>query len=117
MSDTATNTTPAIPLQDLVTGYPKLAGQMGLIPETTIFRSFAALQAQNILYLQAELVLLEKMLRKRELIDSQDLNGLKSLYSLDWYWLSQSGDDGDEEQWKLVQQIRVKLREYSRPEH
>ena len=117
MSDTATNTTPAIPLQDLVTGYPKLAGQMGLIPETTIFRSFAALQAQNILYLQAELVLLEKRLRKRELIDSQDLNGLKSLYSLDWYWLSQSGDDGDEEQWKLVQQIRAKLREYSGSEY
>lgn len=108
-----TNTTPAISLQNLVTGYPKLAGQMGLIPETTIFRSFAALQAQNILYLQAELVLLEKRLRKRELIDSQDLNGLKSLYSLDWYWLSQSGGDGDEEQWKLVQQIRAKLREYN----
>ncbi|OCL04673.1 hypothetical protein AOQ84DRAFT_399986 [Glonium stellatum] len=107
------NTTPVIPLKELVTGYPKLAGQMGLIPETAMFRSFTALQAQNVLYLQAELVSLEKELRKCETIDRNDPNGQKRLYSQDWVWLSRSADDGDGEQWQLVQQIRAKLREYN----
>jgi hypothetical protein len=43
-----------------VNGYPKLARHMGASPEIAIFRRFGALNAQNLLYLQAELVHLEK---------------------------------------------------------
>jgi hypothetical protein len=37
-------------------GYTKLAIQMGQYSEMAIFRRFGALNAQNLLYLQAELV-------------------------------------------------------------
>ena len=108
------NTPAAFPLKDLVTGYPKLAGQMELIPETAIFRRFGALNAQNLLYLQAELIYLEKQLRNCELVDNQSRHGSKSKYALDWFWLSQSAIDGDEIQWNFVLKIREKLKEYSK---
>ena len=87
---------------------------MGLLPETAIFRRFGALNAQNLLYFQAELVFLEKQLRELELSDNKDPHGMKSQYALDWYWLSQSVDDGDDKQWKLARKIRATLREYSK---
>lgn len=104
----------AISLKDLVPGYPKLAGQMGLLPETAMFRRFGALNARNLLYLQAELVGLEKKLRELECADSKDPHGMKSQYALDWYWLKNSADDGDEEQLSLIRRIRETLREYSK---
>jgi len=86
---------------------------MGLLPETAIFRRFGALNAQNLLYLQAELTYLEKQLRKCERADNKSPEGLKSRYALDWFWLSRSAADGDEEQWELVKKMRVTLKEYS----
>lgn len=102
------------PLQDLVVGYPKLAGQMGIQPETTIFRRFGFLNAQNLLYLQAELTWLEKRLRERQAEDSVDSKGNKSQYALNWYWLSQAEDDGDTTQLDLVMKIRETMKEYSK---
>lgn len=107
------NASSAISLENLVPGYPKLAGQMGLLPETAIFRRFGALNARNLLYLQAELVGLEKKLIELEYTDSKDPHGMKSQYALDWYWLNNSADDGDEEQLSLVRRIRETLREYN----
>ncbi|OCK94898.1 uncharacterized protein K441DRAFT_559211 [Cenococcum geophilum 1.58] len=106
-------TSPTHPLDNLVVGYPKLAGQMGLLPETAIFRRFGALNAQNLLYLQAELTYLEKQLRECERADNKSPKGLKSRYALDWLWLSRSAADGDEEQWELVKKIRATLKEYN----
>jgi len=45
-------------------GYSKLASLMGAYPETLIFRRFGAISAQNLLYLQAELVHLEQTLQE-----------------------------------------------------
>ena len=45
-------------------GYSKLASLMGTYSDTLIFRHFGALSAQNLLYLQAELVHLEHELRE-----------------------------------------------------
>jgi uncharacterized protein DUF6594 len=97
----------------LVEGYPKLAAQMGHYPETAILRRFATLNSQNLLYLQAELVHLEKRLRELEAVNNQAQSGNKSLYSKDWYWLKASVDDDDDEQWQIVLEARAKLKEYS----
>lgn len=108
-------TSAAIPLSDLVIGYPKLAGQIGLLPEIAIFRSFSALNAQNLLYLQAELIHLEQQLRKQERADSINAaQGNKATYAVNWFWLYQSKHDGDEDQLKLVQTIRARLKEYNK---
>jgi hypothetical protein len=44
-------------------GYAQLASLMGAHPEVAVFRRFGALNAQNLLYLQAELTHLELELR------------------------------------------------------
>jgi len=97
-----------------VNGYPKLAHHMGASPEIAIFRRFGALNAQNLLYLQAELVHLEKTLREFEKRDSQSSEGMKSQYARDWFWLSRSENDGNDDQWQTVLAIRKKLVEYSK---
>ncbi|GME63323.1 hypothetical protein GTA08_BOTSDO09333 [Neofusicoccum parvum] len=94
-------------------GYPKIAVQMGLMPEVAIFRRFGFLNAQNILYMQAELVCLEERLRKLQVKDDNAPEP-KSRYAKNWWMLSVSEDHGDDEQWKLVQEIREKLKEYNK---
>jgi hypothetical protein len=97
-----------------VNGYPKLARYMGASPEIAIFRRFVALNAKNLLYLQAELVHLEKKLHEFETRDSQSSEGMKSQYARDWFWLSRSENDGNDDQWQTVLAIRKKLVEYSK---
>jgi len=100
------------PVSGLVTGYPKLAGQMGLLPESAMFRTFAALNARNLLYLQAELVALENALLQCEAEDAN--NEKRCQYALDWFWLHQSQwDEETPKQYNLIQQIKGKLKEYS----
>ena len=99
-------------LDGVVAGYPKLATQMGLVPEAGIFRTFSALNARNLLYLQAKLVALEKELLECELADSKDTE--KARYALDWFWLDHSQQvEPDPKQIRLVLEIQGKLREYS----
>ncbi|KAF2799790.1 hypothetical protein K505DRAFT_356268 [Melanomma pulvis-pyrius CBS 109.77] len=104
---------PADPLQHLVVGYPKIAGQMNIQPETAIFRGFGELNAKNLLYLQAEIAYLEKKLRDCEIADSRNAAGEKSNYAVSWYWLSQSKADGDTKQLDLVLRIRKLLKKYN----
>jgi hypothetical protein len=104
---------PSDPLQHLVVGYPKIAGQMSIQPETAIFRRFGELNARNLLYLQAELAYLEKKLSEYEIADNRDPVGEKSNYAVSWYWLAHSKDDGDTKQLDIVLKIRSCLKEYS----
>lgn len=97
----------------LVNGYPKLAAHMGLNTESAIFCRFSTLNVQNLLYLQAELTNLQRKLREQEAVDNRSDVGNKKNYARDWYWLSKSKADGDEEQWQLVLSVREKLKEYS----
>ena len=100
------------PVTGLVTGYPKLAGQMGILPESAMFRTFAALNARNLLYLQAELVALENALLQCEAEDAN--NEKRCQYALDWFWLHQSQwEEETPKQYNLIQQIKGKLKEYS----
>jgi hypothetical protein len=102
-----------------IEGYAKLAWLMGAHPEVAIFRRFGALNAQNLLYLQAELVFLEHKLRDLAHKDSVSGHPQRREYSGCWYLLNDSitttasvGEDG--EQWKTFLQIRQKLWQYSK---
>lgn len=104
-------------------GYAPLASLMSTHPEVAIFRKFSTLNAQNLLYLQAELVYLESKLQQYATEDrvaglaaeSTGGEGADKLkYETDWYMLANSDDeDEDSLQWQMVLEIRAKLKEYS----
>lgn len=95
-------------------GYPTLASRMSLIPEIAVFRRFGALNAQNLLYLQAELQDMEQSLRDLQVRDSKS-TGEASWHSTNWWYLAHAAERGtNPEQWELVQKIRKKLDEYSK---
>ncbi|KAF2475307.1 uncharacterized protein BDR25DRAFT_350697 [Lindgomyces ingoldianus] len=106
------NTPSEYPIGHLAIGYPRLAGQMEILPETAIYRRFGALNSRNLLYYQAELASLEKELILQENLDSSVPE--KQRYALDWYWLSQSVEQGDRKQLDLVMKMRALLKEYSK---
>ena len=94
--------------------YPKLSTFMGALPDVAIFRRFGTLNAQNLLFLQAELSHLEReleVIRERE-ASSEDEEKQMALRS--WWSLSTSSEgDEDNDQWQVIQDIRKKLVEYS----
>jgi hypothetical protein len=104
------------PLHKIVKGYPKLAAKMEIQPELAIYRRFGALNAQNLLYLQAELEMLENKLKKQQIQDDNDKQGNGTHYAKDWYWLNESknGTKGEQLQLQLVLQIRSTLKVYSK---
>ncbi len=103
------------PFRDIVTGYPKLAAKIEIQPEAAIYRRFGALNAQNLLYFQAELSDLEGQLRDQQKSDNDQNNqGSKALYAKNWFRLQNSKVDGDTEQLDLVLKIRDTLKEYSK---
>lgn len=112
-SETSSNAASRLPSSP-PPGYPKFAELMNVIPETTIFRRFGALNALNLLYLQAELIHIERDLRDTQISDNQSPEGYKSLYARNWYFLENSEQDGDKEQLQLVERAREKLEKYSK---
>ena len=124
--DLPQSTTPAAedvshhPFHDLVPGYPKLAGRMGIMPEIGMFRRFGALNARNLLYYQNELMYLEDELKEEEAGDANSPEGKKAMYSHDAYWLNTANRttddelrDGDMRQRDLMMRFRCLLKEYS----
>jgi hypothetical protein len=98
--------------KSLVEGYPRLSEEMGLLPQLAIFRRFGALAARNLLYMQAELSMLEEKLCKIEKDDRESVEGKKSSYRHDWDYLSYLDSAVASEQWQLVLRIRSILKEY-----
>jgi hypothetical protein len=95
-------------------GYAPTATLMSRNPEMAIFRSFKMLNAQNLLYLQAELTEMERDLsllreKDRTAVDKP----VRQLYHQNWYYLSKSKRDGDDAQWQKSLEVRAKLDEYS----
>ncbi|KAK0645290.1 hypothetical protein DIS24_g8040 [Lasiodiplodia hormozganensis] len=84
---------------------------MGDIPETAIFRRFGFLNAQNLLYMQAELVSLEDRLRRVQAKDDR-APGSRGLYAKNWFFLGHP-EAQEDEQWELVKEIRERLKEYN----
>src|ERR1700712_3154446 len=77
-------------LDGLVAGYPNIAGHMGRMPPAAMFRSFATMGMQFLLYRQAELIDIEKRLRHSERVDKQDSSEARQRCSEDWRWLAAS---------------------------
>lgn len=103
-------------------GYSKLASLMGSNPEVAILRRFGSLNAQNLLYLQAELIALEDDLRATAAEDSASDDPDRAIHSRDWYTLSRStshaaSNEAAGKQWQTVLSIREKLRVYSNSAH
>ena len=84
---------------------------METYPELMMVRRFQGLNARNLLYLQAELVQIEEKLLKCERDDAADIPNHRSKYSKDFRYLSL--DNENSEQWKLIHEMREKLKEYS----
>ncbi|KAI9868138.1 MAG: hypothetical protein M1813_006883 [Trichoglossum hirsutum] len=93
-------------------GYAKLAKLMGRNPEFAMFRRFGALNAQNLLYLQAELINLEAKLQGIAQANNDSGDPGKERYSRDWFSLSRA-DAANDKQWQTVLQIRKLLKEYN----
>ncbi|KAH6870402.1 hypothetical protein BKA58DRAFT_429530 [Alternaria rosae] len=71
------------PFHDLIPGYPKLAGRMGIMPEIGMFRRFGALNARSLLYYQDELAYLEDQLKEVGAEDAKSSEGMKSIIADD----------------------------------
>lgn len=98
-------------------GFADVARWIALDPdnETFIYRKFDELAAQNLLYLQAEILVLEKELNKLDVNDanSDDMDLRDAIRT--WETLTQRYDANDEEarsRMDLIVRIREKLREY-----
>ncbi|KAI1864442.1 uncharacterized protein JN550_008999 [Neoarthrinium moseri] len=90
-------------------GYCKVARFMGRQDEYAIFRRFRALNAQNLLYLQAEITHLEAQLYSLAQSNSPD----RIISNQDWWSLAHSEEPEDSEQWHKILEIREKLEQYN----
>lgn len=88
-------------------GYDKLASLIGSHHELAIFRNFGALNAKNILYMQAELVHLESQLSDIVLEDKHSKDTVKHGYQYSLYDLmNSSGKPEKDIQWQKALEIR-----------
>jgi hypothetical protein len=103
-------------------GYEKIALLMSKDEDLGIFRQFRVLNAQNLLYLQAELHALELEFRKQEKADLHSADQSRQFYARDYGTLSRvyeksntsDKNSADENaQMRLVLQIREKIKGYS----
>jgi hypothetical protein len=94
-------------------GHPRLSERMGVRTETMIFRKFSALNSRMLLYMQADLAMLERQLHKAEKDDHKSPEGQRSKYATNYFWLSRSKKDGDGKQLELIEDIKEKLKAYS----
>lgn len=98
--------------------YQGLSDFMGHWPDLNIFRRFGFLQAQNLLFLQAELAHLQlelRVIREDESTDGEE-NAEKHKQSRRdhaeyWYALLEEGEESEE--YSKVVEIRDKLQQYS----
>ncbi|USP78997.1 hypothetical protein yc1106_06271 [Curvularia clavata] len=90
-------------------GYPMIAERTALKPETAIYRRFDALNARHLLYLQAELSILEKKLHEVE--EEDNAKGLG--YAVNYQHLLEGHDGRGNIQLGLVKAMHKKLNEYN----
>ena len=93
-------------------GYAKLSSLISTDPELAIFRKFGALNVQNLLYYQAELLGLEDDLNDIASRDRNSQDSEKRNFAYNWAELSQAAD-GKDLQLEKFMKIRKTLKEYS----
>ena len=92
-------------------GYPKLAKFM-VEHDYAMIRQFRQLAIRDLLYLQAEICELEFKLTKQG-VDDANAQDERKFYDREWCILNEGESRGTGgKQWKLVLQVRAKLREY-----
>lgn len=91
-------------------GYHALAQVMSLDPGAAMFKRFAQLNAHSLLIQQAEILDLERQLLVLATVNKK--HGLHyDTIAMDLINAGRANDD--DEQWRLITQIRLKLKEYS----
>lgn len=98
-------------------GYDRLGRLMGRHPETTAFRRFGELAAEDLLYRQAELVELERSLREYQKADKESGNKTRQGYALSWNRIQASSEEDaqsghNSSQLETILEIREKLERY-----
>ena len=93
-------------------GYAKLSSVMSTDSEFAIHRKFGALNAQNLLYYQAELLGLEDDLNDIASKDRNSQDSEKREFAYNWAELSQAAN-GKNLQLEKFMKIRKTLKEYS----
>ena len=99
--------------QETRIGYPKMADFVGLEPQLAIFKRFGSLNAENLLFMQAEIACLEEELRLivAENGDTDDKDDLNRRAATSWRLLQETGKNSV--QWRKRSEIRERLKEYS----
>jgi len=95
-------------------GYPMLAERIAVKPETGIYRRFDALNARHLLYLQAELCILERQLQKQEKLDSHDRCEKRMKFATDYQRMLERPSDEENTQLLLIEKMHQKLNNYSK---
>lgn len=83
--------------------------------ESLIYREFREVTARNLLYLQCELLDIERQLKERDKIDANSLDMELKDAARTWETLKSQYKDGKEEaktHMNLIMEMRVKLKEY-----
>ncbi|KAL8858580.1 MAG: hypothetical protein Q9178_004874 [Gyalolechia marmorata] len=93
--------------------YQKLAGMMANHGEVAIFRRFDKLNLKNLLYMQAELILLEAELHQMELDEKSAVNSSKPAYPFSVDNLREAACSGKVTQWTKYQEVQSKLQAYN----
>ncbi|KAF1917580.1 hypothetical protein BDU57DRAFT_571053 [Ampelomyces quisqualis] len=94
-------------------GHPRLAERIAVNPETGIYRRFDALNARRILYLQAELCILERKLQRQEEKDNKATTGKGPEYSTDYQIMLEAPGNLPQRQLELIQEMQDKLEQYN----
>lgn len=96
-------------------GYVSLASWYAEQPSNAIYKRFGTLNALNLLYLQAELAMLEIQLEQYAAEDANSTDEIRTFHARNWKVMSnQRRRKGrNMAQWKTFMKIRRALREYS----
>ena len=94
--------------------YSSLAELLGNHDGLAIYRRFATLNAQNLLYLQSELMILEDELKRLALADDGSESEQRRSFKKNISALKANpSNEVEGRQWRKVLEIREKLKEYS----
>lgn len=94
--------------------YSSLSELLGNNDGLAIYRRFATLNAQNLLYLQSELINLEDELKRPVIADSISDDERRRVFKHDVSALKNAPSDAaGSRQWRKVLEIREELKEYS----
>ncbi|KAK0704434.1 hypothetical protein B0H67DRAFT_521535 [Lasiosphaeris hirsuta] len=102
----------AKPLDPPINGYETLGKYIGSSPEYAVFHGFRELYAENLLYLQAEIVYLSKELEDIRGIDRTDKQRGRGNLHQDWAKLRASDAKGDGRQLQKILELREALDKY-----